>query len=283
MRYLPATTSEMLVQHFLENSAHRVPDKTALICGNERWTYDQINLVANKLAAALVDQGAVRQDRIIIFMDSSVETVISLFAILKAGCIFIIVNSTIKAKKLGYIIRNSGARIIIAQDNKALIVKKAALDAVDLTKIIWCPGAKEKRNDGDEVRKRIKALTWNTMMNGNSPALPDSFCPGIDLDIATIIYTSGSTGEPKGVVSAHCNMVAAVRSICTYLENVEQDIILNALPLSFDYGLYQVLMTFSFGGTVVLERSFGYPYKVIDIIQKERITGFPIVPTMLAI
>jgi len=273
----------MLVQHFLENSARRVPDKTALICGNERWTYQKINLAANKLAAALADQGAVRQDRIIILMDSSVETVIALFAILKAGCIFIIVNPTIKAKKLGYIIKNSGARIIIAQDNKAHIVNKATQDTVDLMKIIWSPGDNKKLNDGDAVRKGIQALTWNAMMNANDPKLPERSCPSIDLDIATIIYTSGSTAEPKGVVSAHCNMVAAVRSICTYLENVELDIILNALPLSFDYGLYQVLMSFSFGGTVVLEKSFAYPYKIIDIIQKERVTGFPIVPTMLAI
>jgi len=55
------------------------------------------------------------------------------------------------------------------------------------------------------------------------------------------------------------------------------------LPLSFDYGLYQVLMAFKFGGTVVLERSFLYPYKLIDLIIKEKVTGFPLVPTIAAI
>ncbi len=105
----------------------------------------------------------------------------------------------------------------------------------------------------------------------------------IDVDLATIIYTSGSTGEPKGVVSAHYNVAAAVRSITTYLQNVENDIVLNTLPLSFDYGLYQVLMAFYYGGTLVLENSFAYPYKIMETLEREGVTGFPIVPTMVAI
>jgi acyl-CoA synthetase (AMP-forming)/AMP-acid ligase II len=84
-------------------------------------------------------------------------------------------------------------------------------------------------------------------------------------------------------MSAHYNVVAAATSIATYLENVEDDIILSALPLSFDYGLYQILMAFLFGGTVVLEKSFVYPYKVLERLIEEKATGFPIVPTMLAL
>jgi acyl-CoA synthetase (AMP-forming)/AMP-acid ligase II len=103
------------------------------------------------------------------------------------------------------------------------------------------------------------------------------------LDLATIIYTSGSTGEPKGVMSAHYNVISAARSITTYLENVADDIILSALPLSFDYGLYQIIMAFSFGGTIVLEKSFVYPYQILERIIQERVTGFPLVPTMAAI
>jgi acyl-CoA synthetase (AMP-forming)/AMP-acid ligase II len=103
------------------------------------------------------------------------------------------------------------------------------------------------------------------------------------VDLATIIYTSGSTGEPKGVVSAHYNVAAAARSITQYLENTPDDIILNTLPLSFDYGLYQVLMAALFGGTVVLETSFAFPYRVLERLVQEQVTGFPIVPTMAAL
>ena len=78
-------------------------------------------------------------------------------------------------------------------------------------------------------------------------------------------------------------MISAATSITTYLENVPEDIIIDVLPLSFDYGLYQVLMAFKFGGTVVLEQSFAFPYEIIKQMVKERVTGFPGVPTMFAI
>jgi acyl-CoA synthetase (AMP-forming)/AMP-acid ligase II len=84
-------------------------------------------------------------------------------------------------------------------------------------------------------------------------------------------------------MSSHFNMLSAAQSITTYLENTEDDIILNTLPLSFDYGLYQVLMAFLFGGTVVLEKAFNFPIRTIERLVQERVTGFPIVPTMAAI
>src|SRR5204862_3207526 len=103
------------------------------------------------------------------------------------------------------------------------------------------------------------------------------------IDLAALVYTSGSTGNPKGVMLTHLNMVSAATSITTYLENREDDIILSVLPLSFDYGLYQALMAFKIGGTLVLERSFTYPHAVLDRLVREKVTGFPLVPTMAAI
>ena len=99
---------------------------------------------------------------------------------------------------------------------------------------------------------------------------------GIDIDLAMLIYTSGSTGFPKGVMMTHQNIVAAATSITTYLENTSDDIIVSALPLSFDYGLYQVLMAAKLGATVVLEKSFAYPAAVLQKMRRERATGFPL-------
>jgi acyl-CoA synthetase (AMP-forming)/AMP-acid ligase II len=111
------------------------------------------------------------------------------------------------------------------------------------------------------------------------------FCPprrNIDVDLACLIYTSGSTGEPKGVMSDHSNVVFAASSIIEYLGNVEDDIILNVLPLSFDYGLYQLLMAFKFGGTLVLENSFAFPPLILEKLEQEKVTGFPGVPTVFS-
>lgn len=270
----------MLVNHFLENSAARLPDKVALICDDRRLTYREINSSADQLAATLIDMGIKRKDRIVIFLDNSVESVISLFGILKAGAIFIMLNPTMKSKKLNYILKDSGACVLITQSSKARIVTEAIHETPALEHLFWA-------DKPDQLPKTPPSITsshvWEDIFSKSitSALSPQMF--NIDLDLATIIYTSGSTGEPKGVMSAHYNVVAAAISISRYLRNVEDDIIMNALPLSFDYGLYQILMAFLFGGTVILERSFSYPYKIIEKLIKEKVTGFPIVPTMVAI
>ncbi|MFH1335293.1 MAG: AMP-binding protein, partial [Candidatus Zixiibacteriota bacterium] len=96
----------MLVQHFLEHSAQRLPNKTALICGDVRLTYGELDEKANRVASFLRSSGINRQDRVAIFLDNSVESVISLFGILKADAIFLMLSPTLKAKKLGYILNN---------------------------------------------------------------------------------------------------------------------------------------------------------------------------------
>ena len=107
-------------------------------------------------------------------------------------------------------------------------------------------------------RRRDGFAHWNEALRAAEFALLNG-ASGIDIDLAMLIYTSGSTGFPKGVMMTHQNVVAAATSITTYLENTADDVILNVLPLSFDYGLYQVLMAVKVGATLVLEKSFAFP------------------------
>lgn len=215
----------------------------------------------------------------IVFLDNSAECVISLFGILKAGAIFVILNPALKSKKLNYILRDSGARAIITDGNRSGIVDEAVKETPDLLHIVWIgKPASPSTGKGSPIVHHA----WGDLLASIQESRVGGSDIGIDLDLATLIYTSGSTGEPKGVMSSHGNMVAVSRSIVQYLENTQDDIILNVLPLSFDYGLYQVLMAFMFGGTVVLERSFLYPVRILERIEAEKVTGFPIVPTMAA-
>ena len=281
-----------LVQHLLEESAKRLPNKTALVCGEKRLSYSEIDAQANLLAAALIEMGVKRQDRVVIFMDNSVESVVAMFGILKAGAIFIILNATMKARKLNYVMKDSGAVVLITKKSMTPIVKESIDGPLDLKHIIWKgqSGSKSMQKVDKIVKSRPISHDWNTLIattgqQKNLPPISDlsQYSSPVDLDLATIIYTSGSTGNPKGVMCAHYNVLCAARSISSYLENTQEDIILSALPLSFDYGLYQIIMTFLFGGTVVLEKSFTYPFQIMERLVLEGATGFPIVPTMAAI
>ena len=104
----------MQLESFLEESARHRPEKTALICGQQRITYAELELSANRLAHGLIAQGVERGDRVAIHMDNSAEAVIALFAVLKAGAVFLIINPTTKTNKLVYILNNCRARALIA-------------------------------------------------------------------------------------------------------------------------------------------------------------------------
>jgi acyl-CoA synthetase (AMP-forming)/AMP-acid ligase II len=135
--------------------------------------------------------------------------------------------------------------------------------------------------EGDLPQGRVPTVSYETIRK-NEPPLKGS-PPMSEQDLACLVYTSGSTGEPKGVMESHACVDFATGSIITYLENTADDIVLNCLPLSFDYGLYQPLMVFRFGGTLVLERSFMFPAAILRKMEQERVTGFPGVPTIFSL
>ena len=256
-----------LLSDFLLKSSRDYPDKTALYFGDDAYSYSQLHRYSRNLAAFFRKNGIKKGDRVITYLENNPETVISIFGTLLAGGAFAVVNQTIKSNKFLYILKNCSPAFIIT-DNSKIEMLNELKKQTDLPPILTI--------DKDAQ----SAIPFHEIIEQDSQP-PDPRT--IDLDLAAIIYTSGSTGDPKGVTLTHRNMVTAARSITQYLENVTSDIVLCVLPLSFDYGLYQVLMSFLFSGTVVLEKKFGYPFKLIKLIQSRRITGLPCVPTMMAI
>jgi amino acid adenylation domain-containing protein len=246
----------MRVESFLLESARRFPAKTALVAGPERISYEELARRAAAFASQLAAKGIQRGDRVVIFLHNSPEAVIAVFGTLLAGGIFSVVNPATKSDKLAYILNHCTAKVLVTEARLAAIAHAAHERAPAVTATIVAPFALED----------VKTLP----------------SPGIDLDVAMIVYTSGSTGFPKGVTMTHANIVAAATSITTYLESTPDDVVLSVLPLAFDYGLYQALMCAKVGATLVLEKSFTYPAVVLEKLKSERVTGFPLVPTLAA-
>jgi amino acid adenylation domain-containing protein len=259
------------VEHFLERSAASRPDKTALISGDRRLSYREVDEESTRVAALLQAHGVRRGDRVAIYLDNSVEAVVAVFGALKAGGVFMMVNPTVKPDKLRYLLNHSRASALVGSVHGVKRLEPSWSVTPHLQTIVTVG-----RTTGSAPEKDVVAFDAH-------PAAPLRRSTSIDIDLAALVYTSGSTGHAKGVMLTHLNIVSAATSITTYLENTSDDIILNVLPLSFDYGLYQVLMAFKVGATLVLEQSFTYPAETLDVIVRERVTGFPIVPTMSAL
>jgi long-chain acyl-CoA synthetase len=263
----------MLLHHFLDDTTRRLPEKTALCCEGARYTYRDVEARVDTLARLLTTRGLRRGDRVALFLDNGVEMVAGLYATLRIGAVFVPINPLTKAGKLAYLLNDMGASALLTHATLAT-AWRAALASNDTVHTALVAGGRSGELSGrclpyPAPQERFEAA-------GREPRV-------IDQDLAAILYTSGSTGEPKGVMLSHLNMVSAARSISTYLGLRESDVIACALPLAFDYGLYQVLMAVAAGATVSLERSFAFPVQVLERMAAERATVFPGVPTMFAL
>lgn len=274
----------MLLDHFLRDSAARHPEKTALVCAERRASYPELDRGANALAHALLALGLQRQQRVAMFLDNSVETVQGIFATLKADGVFLVVNPQTKGDKLAFILKDCDVFALLTTQRQLSAVAGDLAGCEQLRHVVladWDAGQEPPAGAAELVASGKALHSLRDLLASHPHTAPEQ--RSISSDLASLIYTSGSTGQPKGVMLTHANMLAAARSITTYLRNEPDDIILSPLPLAFDYGLYQVLMAFRFGGTVVLEKQFLYPYRYIELIAKERVTGLPIVSTISAI
>jgi acyl-CoA synthetase (AMP-forming)/AMP-acid ligase II len=266
----------MLVSQFLSRSVDHYPDKEALICPERRYIYREIGEKVKGFSSLLLDMNVNKSDRVIVFLENSFESVVSIFGILGVGGVFVVINPQIKSQKLEFIINDSGAKILITDMNHLEQIKDVLGKCVCLEKVIVTDV-----EVGEIIAVDNRSINVTPFYNaGKLSERINHISKTVDVDLASIIYTSGSTGFPKGVMLTHRNMVSAADSIIEYLGNTCDDIVFNVLPLSFDYGLYQVLMVFRFSGTVVLEKSFIFPHHVLKRIKEEEATGFPIVPTI---
>ncbi|KQZ82898.1 AMP-dependent synthetase [Mesorhizobium sp. Root157] len=260
----------MRVEQFLTANASSHPEKTALVTDRRRLSYAELDDLSGRLATALASNGVKRNDRVLIFMDNCWEAAVSIFAAMKAGATFSPINASTKADKLAYIRADCEAAAILTQAKLMPVVTEAVGESAGIF-LASTAGTAGECPPG--------AISFTDCLLNEARQVDHR---GIDVDLAMLIYTSGSTGRPKGVMMSHRNCDAASDSITTYLNNTRDDVILNVLPLAFDYGLYQLLMAIRLGATLVLEKSFAFPQAIFDRIRQEGVSGLPLVPTMAA-
>ena len=251
----------MRIEQYVEISAREHGAKTAIVSADRRMSYDQLLDQAARLAQALVGQGVREGDRVLLMLDNGWELAVCLFAAWMAGGVICPVNPSTKQARLQHILEDCEPSVIICEPRLSALVERIE-PFRDLPCLIAGEGGSLHRSP------EFKPLPPRE-------ASPDA--------LAAIIYTSGSTGQPKGVMLSHANLHAAVTSITSYLGNTSNDVILVVLPMSFGYGLNQLLTSVRVGATLVIEKSFAYPQQIYEQIEREAVTGWPMVPSMAAI
>ncbi|WP_047863792.1 acyl-CoA ligase (AMP-forming), exosortase A system-associated [Rubrobacter aplysinae] len=255
---------EFTFQDLLTNSLEQSPDKPAVVDGSDSHTYADLDRKSDALAAALLDGGIRRGQRVGVYMEKSWEAIVAMLAASKAGAAFVNINPLLKAQQVAYIAGDCDVRALIGESDRL-----ATLDA-GLVKTAFHKGG-EAPPVADESHELTGVLESGEEPTG-APRVQEN-------DLSSIIYTSGSTGMPKGVALSHRNLVAGAQIVSTYLENTPEDRILSALPLNFDAGLNQFTTSLRVGATLVLQHS-RLPGDLLKSLRGHEITGLAGVPPL---
>ncbi len=261
---------DFLVHHMLRTSAIRYPNKEALVHGSTRLTYAEVAARVTSLAHGLREAGLKRGERVGIYLEPSVPQVLSIFGVLQAGGVFVPINSLLFPQQVGHIAKNCQMRALITTRSKLAALAPALADVASLNLFIV---------DEDQAvsDRSVPALNFQELCALTPPAEWKDI--GIEKDLAALLYTSGSTGKPKGVMLSHANIMAGATIVSTYLGITQDERILAILPFSFDAGMNQLMTAFQQGGTLVL-MTFTFAREIVQILNKERISGLAGVPTL---
>jgi long-chain acyl-CoA synthetase len=256
---------DVLRRHAAERPAH-----AAVVTGDRRLGYAEFWSQACRLANALKSRGVRRGDRVAIFMDNVLACPVALFGSWLADAVTVAVNAQTKTDKLAWILKDSGAVMLLSEHHLARVYDPAIAGSTVRAVLASTEGGAAPA--GSEDLEAVVRMT---------PEGPPE-TRNIAFDLAAILYTSGTTGDPKGVMHTHASLAFTRDSVVEYLGLRGEDRLLCALPLSFGYGLFQLLPATAVGATLVLERNFTYPAEIFPRMQLEAVTTVAGVPTVFA-
>lgn len=251
-------------------NAKRYPDKKALIMGDDSFTFGQLNNQANQLASGLLSLGIKPGDKAVLLAFNCLECVVIQYAVVKCGGVIIPINFRYKKDELAYIVNNSEPKVLFFGPEFISLVNEAKPDFASSLHLVAISG-----------ESRGSRLSLTGLMEGRS-----SLEPVVEIDPSSafiITYTSGTTGAPKGVLASHSAFLNIYAGMVVEGDLRHTDVTLVALPLFHTGGMHALLQpTLLMGGTAVIMGKGFEPDRILDAVERYRVTLTMWVPTMLA-
>ncbi|MFJ2482034.1 non-ribosomal peptide synthetase [Pseudomonas sp. NPDC087598] len=247
---LPQST-DFTLQALVEAQVAATPHALAMICGEQQLTYEQLNNRANRLAVQLREHGVGAEVRVGVALPRSVEMIVALLAVLKAGGTYVPLDPSYPAERLSYMLEDSRAVLLLVGADEQL----ASLAAPSLRVLAVA-------TEADDVPPV-----------DNLPALS-----GAD-NLAYVIYTSGSTGKPKGVAITHRNAAALIQWAHGVYSQADLQGVLASTSICFDLSVWELFVTLAGGGFFVLAQN---ALELPDLPARDRVSLINTVPSAIA-
>lgn len=264
-----------LVSHLLEESARKTPHALAVLDGEREITYLELERQSNQLANLLIETGVRRGERVGIYLDKSIESLVAIYGILKVGGAYVPLDPQAPATRLAYIARDADLRVLVSGCEKQESWQALIDGGAVLHSLVVLSGAPAAAPEGVRV-----------FAPSDVAAAPDSpaAVPVVDCDLAYILYTSGSTGTPKGVMLTHRNCLAFVQWAVEEFAVCAEDRLSSHAPLHFDLSTFDLFAAAAAGAAVVLvpAQASVFPSEIRRFIESAEITVWYSVPSILA-
>lgn len=261
-----AVADDACLHRWFEARARRTPDATAVLSETHRLSYQQLDERADDLALRLRELDVRPDQPVGLYMTRSVEMVVAMLAILKAGGAWLPLDPGYPADRLAFSVRDAGLRVVLAQTAIAASVPGSPSHVLGI--------------DADGRCERSIRSEADPACDRSAPAPPPH---SDDRRLAYIIYTSGSTGRPKGVAIEHRAIVNHMRWMAHRFPLTPDDRVLQKTPIGFDASVWEFWAPLLSGATLVMAGPEAHrdPVELLRCIQRHRVTILQLVPTML--
>ncbi|WP_343223789.1 amino acid adenylation domain-containing protein [Paenibacillus oenotherae] len=245
---------EQTIHGLFEEQVKRAPERTALVYGEERLSYAELNARSNRLARRLREQGVGADELVGIALERSTEMIVAILAVLKAGGAYVPIDPSYPEERIRYTLEDAEAKLVLTQTDLA---EKFA-----------------------GITESLLVLERKLLEEGDGTDLPEA--AGAE-HLAYVIYTSGSTGRPKGVLIEHRHAVNLLHSLQQSYPCLEQDSYLLKTSVTFDVSVAELFGWFLGGGRLIVLESGAEkePESLIRTMNKHQVTHVNFVPSML--
>ena len=255
---------------FLRRAAKLYPDKTAVVCGADRFTYHQFSQRVHRLSQTLASLN-LKPGTVVAYLRRNCHRLLeAYYGVVQVGAIFLPLNVRLTAQDFHYILNHSGASLLLLEREFLPLIQEIRRELPGVRRFILL--------DGRPSHPWLHPLGYEQAIDQCSPEPFPEVIQEED-SVAELFYTSGTTARPKGVMLTHRNLHLHALSVVFALQNRETDVQLHTIPLFHANGWGVTHSITCVGGTHVILRHFR-PKTVLELIEKEGVTSLNLVPTM---